>query len=205
MVEEQLIRRGISNPGVLQAMGNVPREEFIPESFRHKAYEDMALPIGGGQTISQPYMVALMTELLSLSGTEKILEVGTGSGYQAAVLSLLAREIYTIEFYPAISGRAEKILSTLGCRNVHCRNGDGTMGIPEEAPFDGIIVTAGAPDVPRPLLGQMKEGTILVIPVGDRHSQVLIKGVKEKGQLRKEETISCVFVPLIGKYGWEPN
>jgi len=203
MVEEQLASRGIRDRGVLDAMRRVPRHEFVPEYLRYKAYEDMALPIGHGQTISQPYMVAVMTRMLDLTGNEKVLEVGTGSGYQASVLAELAREVWTIELYPELSERAQKILEKLGYWNVHFRLGDGTLGIPEEAPFERIIVTAGAPGVPAPLLDQLAEGGIIVIPVGERYSQEVLKGRKEEGRLIEEYDIYCSFVPLIGKYGWQ--
>jgi protein-L-isoaspartate(D-aspartate) O-methyltransferase len=205
MVQSQLEARGITDPRVLQAMRKVPRHLFVPEPIRYKAYDDMALSIGEGQTISQPYMVALMTELLCLRGTEKVLEVGTGSGYQAAVLAELAREVYTVERMESLSLRARKVLGELGYGNIHFRVGDGTLGWPEEAPFDRVIVTAAAPAVPEPLRQQLAEGGIIVIPVGERYSQQLLKGTKVGDALREEYSIYCVFVPLVGAFGWRES
>jgi len=203
MVERQLAARGIEDIRVLEAMRRIPRHEFIPEYLRYKAYEDIALPIGHGQTISQPYMVAVMTQMLELEGDEKVLEVGTGSGYQAAILAELAGEVWTIELYPELSQRAKEILERLGYRDIRFRLGDGTLGIPEGGPFQRIIVTAGAPAVPRPLIEQLDEGGIIVIPVGERYSQELLKGRKRGGRLIEEHDVYCSFVPLIGKYGWQ--
>ncbi len=203
MVETQLIERGIKDVRVLAAMRKVPRHLFMPEEIRYKAYDDMALPIGENQTISQPYMVAIMTELLELQGGERVLEVGTGSGYQAAVLAELCREVYTVERVAVLSDEARKRLDDLGYTNVHAVVGDGTTGLQEEAPFGGIIVTAAAPQVPEPLIRQLREGGIIVAPIGERYSQILIKGRKEKGTLVEEYSTPCVFVPLIGDYGWK--
>jgi protein-L-isoaspartate(D-aspartate) O-methyltransferase len=202
MVGYQLEARGIRDRRVLEAMRRVPRHEFVPEEIRHRAYDDAALPIGEGQTISQPYMVAAMTELLELKGGEKVLEVGTGSGYQAAVLAELAREVYTIELHEELSERAREIIGRLGYRNVHFRTGDGTLGLPGEAPFQAIIVTAGSPAVPKPLADQLDEGGVIVIPVGERYSQRLLAGRKIRGKLHTEYGIYCVFVPLAGAFGW---
>lgn len=204
MVETQLIPRGIKDRRVLDAMRMVPRHLFIDESFRHEAYNDMALPFGEGQTISQPYMVAVMTELLELKGNEKVLEVGTGSGYQAAILAELSKEVYTIERLASLSERAGKTLSYLGYENTHLIVGDGTLGLPESAPFDRILITAGTPNIPDPLIEQLAEGGIILAPVGDRFSQQLIKAVKKNGQISTEYHTPCVFVPLIGEYGWKP-
>lgn len=205
MVDYQLIPRGIKAESVLAAMKKVPRHLFVPEFIRHSAYEDMALPISEDQTISQPYMVAAMTELLELNGDEKILEIGTGSGYQAAILGELVREgeVYTIERFSTLAQEAEKILADLGYNNVHVIIGDGTKGLEDKSPFDRIIVTAAAPKIPYPLIPQLKEGGIIVAPVGERFSQILIRGKKEKGILIEEYHTPCVFVPLVGEYGWK--
>lgn len=203
MVEEQLIRRGIKDKRVLDAMRRVPRHLFIPEELRSFAYCNGPLPIGHGQTISQPYIVALMTELLELTGQEKVLELGTGSGYQAAILSLLARQVYSVERLAALAQRAEALLAELGYDNVMIRVGDGTLGWPEYSPFEAIIVTAGAPDVPKPLTEQLADGGRLVAPVGNRWSQVLVK-VKRQGDLLIQQRLTAVaFVPLVGEYGWK--
>lgn len=203
MVETQLIPRGIRDRRVLDAMRKVPRHLFVPEFIRHSAYDDMALPIGDDQTISQPYMVAVMTELLELKGFEKVLEVGTGSGYQAAILAELAGEVYTIERFSALADMARKRLTNIGYENVYVMVGDGTKGLEEKAPFDRIIITAAAPDIPDPLINQLTEGGIIVAPVGERFSQILIKGKKDKGVLVREYHTPCVFVPLVGEHGWK--
>jgi protein-L-isoaspartate(D-aspartate) O-methyltransferase len=182
MVRTQLVPRGIRDKRVLDAMMRVPRHLFIEGPARSSAYDDMALAIGDGQTISQPYMVAVMTELLELAGSERVLEIGTGSGYQAAVLSELSREVYTVERIPTLADQAALRLRSLSYDNVHVKAGDGTLGWPEKAPFDRIIITAASPGVPEPLLGQLGENGILVIPVGSRHSQQLLRLRKtEKG------------------------
>lgn len=203
MVDTQLIPRGIKDSRVLDAMRKVPRHIFVPGPISYNSYEDMALPIGEGQTISQPYMVAIMTELLDLKGKEKVLEIGTGSGYQAAVLAELASEVYTIERLPSLADDAAKRLAELGYGNVKVITGDGTKGLEENAPFDRIIITAAAPDIPDFVVKQLKEGGIAVAPVGERFSQILIKGKKKKGELVKEYKTPCVFVPLIGEHGWK--
>lgn len=203
MVETQLIPRGIKDHRVLEAMRRVPRHLFMPDHLRPGAYDDIALPIGEGQTISQPYMVAVMTELLELIGDEKVLEVGTGSGYQAAILGELSREVYTLERIGSLSERARERLISLGYGNVHLFTADGSLGLEGKAPFDRIIVTAAAPLIPDPLIGQLREGGIIVAPVGERFSQVLIKGRKKGGLLEEESQTPCVFVPLIGEYGWK--
>ncbi len=205
MVERQLIPRGIRDIRVLAAMRRVPRHLFIDEYQWDRAYDDMALPVGHGQTISQPYMVAVMSELLGLDGGEKVLELGTGSGYQAAILAELSRDVYSIERIPALSEKAGRVIESLGYENVHLRVGDGTEGWPEAAPFDRILITAGSPEIPNPLLGQLAEGGVIVAPVGDRFSQQLVRGTKQRGQLSKEYHVPCVFVPLVGKYGWETD
>lgn len=204
MVLYQLEGRGITNPRVLEAMRKVPRHLFVPPDRVHDAYSDHALPIGAGQTISQPYMVALMTELLNPAPSHRVLEVGTGSGYQAAILAELANEVVTIEREPSLSERAREVLESLGYRNITFVVGDGTEGYPPLAPYDGIIVTAGAPFTPQPLIEQLVPGGRLVIPVGHRYEQVLTVAEKdEQGGLRLSEHGYCVFVPLIGKHGWQ--
>jgi protein-L-isoaspartate(D-aspartate) O-methyltransferase len=203
MVSSQLISRGIKDEKVLRAMRKVPRHLFMPESVRYSAYDDMAMAIGEDQTISQPYMVAVMTELLELTGAEKVLEIGTGSGYQAAVLAELSAEVYTIERIEPLATRARELLRGLGYRNVHVVVGDGTAGLEGQAPFDRIIVTAAAPAVPQPLVHQLSEGGIIVAPVGERYSQILLKGRKVNGHLTEEFSTPCAFVPLIGEHGWK--
>lgn len=205
MVNTQLIPRGIKDERVLKVMRKVPRHLFVDEAMQYKAYDDMALPTYGGQTISQPYMVAIMTELLELKGNEKVLEVGTGSGYQAAILAELSRDVYTIDRIPVLVEKAEEKFRILGYKNIHTRVGDGTLGWPKEAPFDRIIITAGTPEIPDPLLKQLSEDGIIVAPVGDRLSQQLIKVKKSKGKLLEERHTPCVFVPLIGRYGWDSD
>jgi len=202
MVKGQLMTRGIADTRVLDAMRKVPRHKFLPKNLENSAYDDCALPIGEGQTISQPYMVALMTELLGFSGGEKVLEIGAGSGYQAAILAEIAGKVITIEKVPELADRARKKLEELGYKNVNVIVGDGTEGMPSEAPFDGIIVTAAAPSIPQPLVDQLADGGRLVIPVGDQYLQTL-KIVSKKGKkIQVEDSIGCVFVPLLGKYGW---
>lgn len=204
MVRYQLEARGITNPRVLDAMRKVPRHLFVPPERVHDAYSDHALPIGEGQTISQPYMVALMTQLLDPAPSHRVLEVGTGSGYQAAILAELANEVVTMEREEALSLRAREVLESLGYRNIIFVVGDGTEGYPPLAPYDGIIVTAGAPFVPQPLVEQLAPGGRLVIPVGHRYEQVLTVAEKdEQGRLHVSEHGYCVFVPLIGKHGWQ--
>ena len=202
MVQEQLIPRGITDRRVLEALVKVPRHLFVPEALWHQAYSDRPLPIGYGQTISQPYIVALMTEALELQGDERVLEVGTGSGYQAAILAELAKQVYSVERMPELARRARRILDRLGYGNVLIRVGDGSKGWPERAPFDAIIVTAGAPKVPKALLQQLKVGGRMVIPVGDEHSQELLKIVRLKDGFQQEELGGCRFVKLIGEEGW---
>ncbi|HZV47547.1 MAG TPA: protein-L-isoaspartate(D-aspartate) O-methyltransferase [Thermodesulfovibrionales bacterium] len=203
MVQTQLLPRGIHNKRVLDAMRKVPRHLFVDEPMQFKAYDDMALSIEGNQTISQPYMVAIMTELLELKGNEKVLEIGTGSGYQAAILAELAKEVFSVERIASLAGRAEERLYAIGYKNIHIKVDDGTLGWPEESPFDRIIITAGAPKIPDPLTGQLSENGILLAPVGDRSSQQLMKMIKIKGTITEEFHTLCVFVPLIGKHGWK--
>lgn len=203
MVETQLISRGIRDQRVLDAMRKVPRHAFVDEALKDQAYSDHPLPIGDKQTISQPYIVALMTEMLGLKGHEKVLEVGTGSGYQAAVLAELAERVFSIERFAGLAFRANQILQKLGYKNVLIRVGDGTLGWPDEAPFDGIIVTAGAPQVPQPLIDQMAMGGRMVVPVGDRLSQELILVERVPEGIRKTNLGGVRFVDLVGKWGWE--
>jgi protein-L-isoaspartate(D-aspartate) O-methyltransferase len=204
MVEEQLARRGISDPRVLQAMGRVPRHLFVEEALRDRAYGDHPLPIGEQQTISQPYIVALMTSLLHLSGPEKVLEIGTGSGYQTAILALLARRVCSVERVPSLATRARALLESQGMTNVWVRVGDGTLGWPDEAPFDRILVTAGAPAVPAPLFDQLIEGGRMVMPVGDTSNQTLTLVEKIDGAMRTSAHGDCTFVKFVGRYAWAP-
>jgi len=201
-LRHELQRRGITDALVLLAIQNTRRDLFVPQEIRHQAYDDNALPIGSGQTISQPYMVALMTQCLQLSGAEKVLEIGTGSGYQAAVLSQLCRELVTIERLPELSAAAEATLSSLGYDNIEYRVGDGTLGCPERAPFEAIIVTAAAPDVPAPLYRQLSLGGRLAIPVGDADMQTLKVIRKQPGGPSVHDECDCRFVKLIGAAGW---
>ena len=203
MVETQLIPRGIKDERVIAAMKKVPRHLFVPEAIQHMAYEDMALSIGEGQTISQPYMVAVMTELLNLEGTERILEIGTGSGYQAAILAELSGEVYTVERIAALADNAKAKFKSLGYINIQVKVSDGTLGWPEKAPFDRVLVTAGTPQIPTPFIDQLADGGIILAPVGDRSSQQLLRIRKSKDTLKEEYHTPCVFVPLIGKFGWK--
>jgi protein-L-isoaspartate(D-aspartate) O-methyltransferase len=203
MVSEHLVKRGIADPRVLEAMRHTPRHLFVDEGLRTRAYGDHPLPIGDAQTISQPFMVARMTELLRLTGTEKVLEIGTGSGYQSAVLSRLAARVCTVERIPKLAARARQTLEAIGAHNVWVRTANGTFGWPDEAPFDRIVVTAGGPSVPPPLLEQLAEGGRMVMPVGPADSQRLQIVDLVAGQPRVTEDSGCVFVKLIGKYAWE--
>ncbi|MBD3380544.1 MAG: protein-L-isoaspartate(D-aspartate) O-methyltransferase [Candidatus Omnitrophica bacterium] len=203
MVDEQLAARGINDPGVLEAFRKVERHLFVPEGMREEAYSDSPLPIGGGQTISQPYMVALMTQSLGLGGGEKVLEIGTGSGYQAAILAQIAEEVFTVERDSSLQERARRILVATGSENVRFRCSDGTLGWREEAPFDRIIVTAASPGIPEPLKEQLADGGKLLIPVGTRYSQSLMEVERSGGTYRTRDLGGCVFVPLIGEHGWE--
>lgn len=198
MVDRQIRARGIADPRVLAAMGKVPRHVFVPEAVRREAYEDHPVPIGFGQTISQPFIVAYMTEQLQLAPTDKVLEIGTGSGYQAAILAELAREVYTIEIIPELAARARATLEALGYRNVHVRRGNGYLGWPEAAPFDKIMVTAAPDEVPRALVEQLAVGGVLIAPVGVVE-QVLTIVRKTPGGLVRRETIPVLFVPMTGK------
>jgi protein-L-isoaspartate(D-aspartate) O-methyltransferase len=198
-----LIGRDAFAPRVMAAMAEVQRHLFVPEGDRDQAYANGPLPIGWGQTISQPYIVALMTALLELKSTDRVLEIGTGSGYQAAILSELCEKVFTIERVKILADKARAILDRLGCRNVAMKVYDGTYGWQEMAPFDAIIVTAAAPDVPSALIEQLREGGRLVIPVGERFTQVLKKVIKTPAGLVTQTSIPCMFVPLIGAHGWK--
>lgn len=203
MVEEQIRRRHITNEGVLAAMERVPRHEFVPLEFCCRAYEDAPLPIGEGQTISQPYMVAAMTAALRLNGGERVLEVGTGCGYHAAVLACLAREIFTIESHAGLAAGAAERLARLGYENVHVHCGDGTLGLLEFAPFSAILVAAAAPALPAPLVAQLGAGGRMIVPVGDAENQELQLVERTEGVLRTTALEPCRFVPLVGVHGWK--
>jgi len=202
MVETQLVRRGILDKRVLTAMGNVSREKFVPKDLIDSAYEDSPLSIGEGQTISQPYMVAIMTECLELQGNEKILELGTGSGYQTAILAELAESVISIERIPPLAEQAKQKLDELGYKNIKVICADGTLGYPAEQPYNGIIVTAGAPKIPETLVNQLQVGGKLVIPVGSRFSQTLTVVEKKEKGYKNRAVCGCVFVPLLGQEGW---
>jgi protein-L-isoaspartate(D-aspartate) O-methyltransferase len=203
MVDTQIIARGIRDPKVIQAMRKVPRHLFLDEALRSQAYEDNPSPIGEKQTISQPYIVAMMTELLELKGKEKVLEIGTGSGYQAAILAEIAERVYSIERIPALAKRARKLLDDLKYTNIVITIGDGTLGWKEHSPYDGIIVTAAAPHAPTALLEQLKIGGRLVIPIGEEYAQDLMVYIrKDDGEYSKENYGGVRFVKLIGDEGW---
>jgi protein-L-isoaspartate(D-aspartate) O-methyltransferase len=203
MIQEQLVKRGISDPLVLAAMGRVPRHLFVEESLRDRAYDDNPLPIGEGQTISQPYMVALMAETLKLAEGERVLEVGTGSGYLAAVLAEQGARVFSIELSARLAERARMTLHALGYHKVRVHVGDGTLGWEAEAPFDAIVVGAAAPCLPRPLLTQLRLGGRLVVPMGEEELQTLVRVWKEPQGFREEYFGECRFVKLHGAYGWE--
>lgn len=202
MVDRQLRKRNISSLGVLEAMDSVPRHLFVPPEHIGDAYADTPLPIGMGQTISQPYMVAAMADALWPKGPEKLLEIGGGSGYQAAVLSLLAREVIAVESQPALADAARARLARLGYNNVRIETGDGSQGWPPDAPYDAILVTAAAPYVPPPLIEQLADGGRLVIPVGSATQQELLRIIKREGRTTRESLFACRFVPLLGRFGW---
>jgi protein-L-isoaspartate(D-aspartate) O-methyltransferase len=203
MVEEQIVSRGINDAKLIAAMKKIPRHLFLEEALQNQAYSDHPLPIGEKQTISQPYMVALMTEALLLTGKEKVLEIGTGSGYQTAILAELSEKVFSIERIRPLALRARKLLYELGYFNVEIKIFDGTLGWMDESPFDAIMVTAGSPDIPQTLLDQLAIGGRLVIPVGDAFVQDLIRVIKTVEGIKKEDLGGCRFVKLIGKYGWE--
>jgi protein-L-isoaspartate(D-aspartate) O-methyltransferase len=203
MVEKQLRRRGISDTRVLAAMGEIPREHFVPTEFRARAYDDGPLPIGEGQTISQPYIVAAMTAALGLCSAERVLEVGAGCGYQAAVLSLLANAVFAVESRSKLASAVAARLERLGYANVHVHCGDGTLGLPELAPFDAILVSAAAPAVPEPLRWQLTEHGRLILPVGDAENQELQLVVRHGNSFETRALEACRFVPLVGHHGWK--
>ena len=203
MVEEQIFSRGIKDAKLIGAMKKIPRHLFVEEALQNQAYNDHPLPIGEKQTISQPYMVALMTEALLLTGKEKVLEIGTGSGYQTAILAELSEKVFSIERIRPLALRARNLLYELGYFNVEIKIFDGTLGWMEESPFDAIVVTAGSPDIPQTLINQLAIGGRLVIPVGDAFVQDLIRVIKTAEGVKKEDLGGCRFVKLIGKYGWE--
>ena len=203
MVKTQLVPRGIKDPRVLKVMGKVPRNRFIEEALSGEAYNDHPLPIGHKQTISQPYIVALMTEALELTGEEKVLEIGTGSGYQTAILADLSGKVFTVERVRDLMVKARNVLADLGYNNIMFKAFDGTLGWKEYEPYDSIMVTAGAPKIPEPLLDQLADGGRLIIPVGNRFSQELIKVTKKKGNIIRKNFGGCRFVDLVGVHGWK--
>jgi protein-L-isoaspartate(D-aspartate) O-methyltransferase len=205
MVESQLRRRGITDKSVLDAMAAIPRHEFVPADLRSRSYQDAPLPIGEGQTISQPYIVAAMTAALRLTGSERVLEIGTGCGYQAAILSLLAKQVFTIECRASLATSAANRLARLGYANVHVHCGDGTLGLPEVAPFDAILVAAAAPSVPPPFQLQLNEGGRLILPVGDAEIQELQFIERRAGAFHTRALEGCRFVPLVGCHGWKDS
>jgi len=205
MVQEQLIPRGIDDPRVLEAMRTVPRHLFVEEALKAQAHGDHPLPIGQGQTISQPFIVALMTQALELRGDERVLEIGTGSGYQAAVLSRLCERVFTIERIDSLLGRARRVFDQLHYLNIVSKLDDGTVGWPEHGPFDAIVVTAASPGVPEPLLAQLADPGVLMIPVGERHSQQLKLIAKRDGEITSRTIENVRFVSLIGEHGWGPE
>ncbi len=202
MVESQLEGRGIVDTRVLDAMRTIPRHLFVVEAYRHLAYADGPLPIGQGQTISQPYVVAIMTQMLLLEGQEKVLEIGTGSGYQAAILALLAKEVHTIEQHASLADRARELMAGMNLANVHVHHGDGSSGLPAFAPYEAIIATAAAPQAPKPVLAQLADGGRLVLPVGGPTGQLLERWERRGTRYDHEVIAPVAFVPLRGRYGW---
>lgn len=205
MVRNQIESRGVSDPKVLEAMRRVPRHLFVNEALRDQAYNDHPLPIGEQQTISQPYIVAMMSEALQVDEDDRVLEIGTGSGYQAAVLAEIAYRVYTIERNRNLYESAQKIFAQIGYYNIIPRYSDGTIGWREESPFDAIIVTAGAPEIPKPLIDQLAVGGRMVVPVGSASSQKMVKVVKEGQGIHQTELGGCRFVRLVGQYGWKDD
>jgi protein-L-isoaspartate(D-aspartate) O-methyltransferase len=205
MVEKQIKGRGVRDARVLEAMVEVPRHLFVPAERRHLAYADGPLPIGDDQTISQPYIVAYMTELLELHGEESVLEIGTGSGYQTAILSRLARRVYSLERITVLAERARQCLADMGCLNVEIHVGDGSAGLPAHAPYDRILVTAAAPRAPRPLQAQLAKAGRMVLPVGGRAGQVLERWIREGDSYKVEKLAPVAFVPLIGAFAWDES
>ncbi len=205
MVSEQIIARGITDQRVLDAMRRIPRHWFVPEEYANIAYSDTPLPIGNGQTISQPYIVALMTELMELEGDENVLEVGTGSGYQAALLACLAHQVHTIERHAGLAGKAEDVLLQLGVTNVLVHVGDGSLGLPKYAPYQAIMITAAAPHIPQPICDQLDQGGRLVAPVGGAGGQMLDRWRKLGTEFKQEHIAPVAFVPLRGQHGWKED
>lgn len=203
MVDKQILRRGLKDPRLLAAFESVPRHLFVPEDYRYSAYDDGPIPIGHSQTISQPYIVALMTDLLGLEGDERVLEIGAGSGYQAAILAMMAAEVHTVEYLPELAAQADKLLKELGMDNVHVHIGDGSLGWPEAAPYGGILVAAAAPQAPKPLLKQLEDGRRLVLPVGGRSMQNLEVWTRKGDDFESKIETSVAFVPLRGEQGWD--
>ncbi len=203
MIRDQILARGVRDESVLNAMRAIPRERFVAAEYAREAYTDRPLPIGHGQTISQPYIVAFMTELLGIEKSNNVLEIGSGTGYQTAVLASLAAKVHSIERLEILSRRASENLNRLGLSNVSFAVGDGTLGSPEHAPFDRIMVTAGAPQVPASLSDQLAEGGIMVLPVGKSSEQTILRIVRKNGQIHQSHTIPCRFVKLIGRDAWE--
>jgi protein-L-isoaspartate(D-aspartate) O-methyltransferase len=202
MIQHDLKGRDITDPRVLEAMAEIPRQAFVMPQYESNSYEDNPLPIGMGQTISQPYIVALMTQCLKLTGTETVLEIGTGSGYQTAILAKLGKRVYTIERFSELSAGAQTVLASLGINNVEYAVGDGSCGWPKTLLFDRITVTAAVPAVPQPLVNQLKDGGIMVVPIGEQHYQTLTLYKKENGNLIQTEICGCRFVKLVGQYGF---
>jgi protein-L-isoaspartate(D-aspartate) O-methyltransferase len=202
MITEQLIPRGITEKRILEAFSSVPREEFVSDELKSLAYNDSPLPAGNNQTISQPYMVALMTQLILPKQNDKILEVGTGSGYQAAILARLAKRVYSVERFSDLADTARERFKMLNIDNIEVICGDGSLGLPAEAPFEGVVVTAAAPKVPKSLKSQLAEGGRLVIPVGQIHMQSMLKVTRQGNEFIEDYYENCVFVPLVGKEGW---
>jgi protein-L-isoaspartate(D-aspartate) O-methyltransferase len=203
MVNKQIAQRGLKDPRLLAAFESIPRHLFVPEEYRDEAYHDGPLPIGHSQTISQPYIVALMTDLLRLQGDERVLEIGTGSGYQAAILGVMTAEVHTVEYVPELAAQADKLLKELGMDNVHVHTGDGSLGWPEAAPYGGILVAAAAPNAPKALLKQLDDGGRLVIPVGGKGAQNLEVWENTSGRFNSRIETAVAFVPLRGKHGWD--
>ncbi len=203
MVKEQLVPRGIDDPATLEAMGTVPRHRFVEDAMQSRAYGDHPLPIGSGQTISQPYIVALMTQAMQLQGVERVLEIGTGSGYQAAILSRMCERVYTIERIDGLLGKARRVFDQLHYHNISSRIDDGTTGWKDEAPFDAILVTAGGPEIPQPLVDQLADPGRMVIPVGDREVQKLQLLEKNEGEVTVQTIEHVRFVNLVGRHGWD--
>ena len=202
MVEEQLVERGVKNLSVLEAMSRVPRHLFAQDSLQHRAYGDTPLPIGENQTISQPYIVGAMTQALALKGEERALEIGTGSGYQTAIIAELCRQVFTIERLNNLSRKAQNILESLNYMNIVFKMFDGTYGWPDQAPFDAILITASAPEIPDSLVKQLGDGGRLVAPIGGADKQKLVVLTKKGDRVSRRDLVNCKFVPLIGKYGW---